>query len=409
MALDHSADDSGLSRRDFLERTAYAGGGRRARPGCPPTRSWPRPPRRPSFQAAAEAAQRADRPLRPPDDGEPVVRPLLRLASAATRTATRTSAYPNPEGELVRTRATPRRSARGGVRVEGLRPSRSRPRVDLGPRSAERRLPRPGQRQRRVRALLLQPRRPRLHSRGGAELHALRPVLLLDPRGHLAEPVLQVVRAVGRAEDQHARARRKQLGDDLRPRARGRADREATTTRTCPSGCCSAARATKWLAPITQYYEDAAAGTLPNIAIVDPAYGDGGGSDGLSADEHPLGDVRLGQAFQADVVERLHPLPQLPPRRALPDLRRVGRLLRPCPATARAGRPGERHTERGLRPARLPRAGRGSLAVHPQSRRDAEGALRRLVVQADLARRARHAMRTSRSSASSATASGSGS
>ena len=28
----------------------------------------------------------------------------------------------------------------------------------------------------------------------------------------------------------------------------------------------------------------------------------GGGGGGLSADEHPLGDVRLGQAFMADVV-----------------------------------------------------------------------------------------------------------
>ena len=47
---------------------------------------------------------------------------------------------------------------------------------------------------------------------------------------------------------------------------------------------------------------DAAAGKLPNIAIVDPPFKDGSGGDGLSADEHPLGDVRLGQAFQADVV-----------------------------------------------------------------------------------------------------------
>jgi phospholipase C len=61
-------------------------------------------------------------------------------------------------------------------------------------------------------------------------------------------------------------------------------------------------RSAGWLAPISRYYEDAAAGKLPNIAIVDPPFKDGGGGDGLSADEHPLGDVRLGQAFQADVV-----------------------------------------------------------------------------------------------------------
>jgi Phosphoesterase family len=38
------------------------------------------------------------------------------------------------------------------------------------------------------------------------------------------------------------------------------------------------------------------------VAFVDPPFRDGGGGDGLSADEHPLGDVRLGQAFMADVV-----------------------------------------------------------------------------------------------------------
>jgi phospholipase C len=69
-----------------------------------------------------------------------------------------------------------------------------------------------------------------------------------------------------------------------------------------PFAALFGARSSTWIAPISQYYADAAAGSLPNVAIVDPAYGDGSGSDGLSADEHPLGDVRLGQAFQADVV-----------------------------------------------------------------------------------------------------------
>jgi phospholipase C len=69
-----------------------------------------------------------------------------------------------------------------------------------------------------------------------------------------------------------------------------------------PFGALWGPRATPWLAHISQYYADAAAGKLPNIAIVDPPFKDGSGADGLSADEHPLGDVRLGQAFQADVV-----------------------------------------------------------------------------------------------------------
>jgi phospholipase C len=69
-------------------------------------------------------------------------------------------------------------------------------------------------------------------------------------------------------------------------------------------------RARPWLNPISRYYEDCAAGTLPNIAIVDPPFVGGSGGDGLSADEHPLGDVRLGQAFQADVVNAFVVSPQ---------------------------------------------------------------------------------------------------
>jgi phospholipase C len=61
-------------------------------------------------------------------------------------------------------------------------------------------------------------------------------------------------------------------------------------------------RAGAWTNPIERYFQDCATGSLPNIAFVDPPFRDGGGGDGLSADEHPLGDVRLGQAFMADVV-----------------------------------------------------------------------------------------------------------
>jgi phospholipase C len=61
-------------------------------------------------------------------------------------------------------------------------------------------------------------------------------------------------------------------------------------------------RGIPWTRPVADYYADCAAGTLPNIAFVDPPFRDGGGGDGVSADEHPLGDVRLGQAFMSDVV-----------------------------------------------------------------------------------------------------------
>jgi phospholipase C len=61
-------------------------------------------------------------------------------------------------------------------------------------------------------------------------------------------------------------------------------------------------RGVSWTRPVAEYYADCAAGTLPNITFVDPPFRDGGGGDGISADEHPLGDVRLGQAFMSDIV-----------------------------------------------------------------------------------------------------------
>ena len=61
-------------------------------------------------------------------------------------------------------------------------------------------------------------------------------------------------------------------------------------------------RGVPWTRPVADFYADCAAGTLPNVAFVDPPFRDGGGGDGVSADEHPLGDVRLGQAFMSDVV-----------------------------------------------------------------------------------------------------------
>ena len=61
-------------------------------------------------------------------------------------------------------------------------------------------------------------------------------------------------------------------------------------------------RGGRWTNPVDRFYADCATGSLPNISFVDPPFRDGGGGDGLSADEHPLGDVRLGQAFMSDVA-----------------------------------------------------------------------------------------------------------
>src|SRR4051794_37033662 len=62
---------------------------------------------------------------------------------------------------------------------------------------------------------------------------------------------------------------------------------------------------------VAEYYARCASGTLPNISSVDPTFaGSVGEGPGLSADEHPHGDVRAGQAFMADVVHAFMESPQ---------------------------------------------------------------------------------------------------
>jgi phospholipase C len=48
-----------------------------------------------------------------------------------------------------------------------------------------------------------------------------------------------------------------------------------------------------------QFLADCAAGTLPNVAIVDPRFEDEG--SGTSGDDHPLSDLRAGDAFLSEV------------------------------------------------------------------------------------------------------------
>jgi len=59
---------------------------------------------------------------------------------------------------------------------------------------------------------------------------------------------------------------------------------------------------------LQQYYEQAAAGTLPALSFVDPSFN--GEDQGTSGDEHPHGDVRVGQAFLAEVVHAFMESPQ---------------------------------------------------------------------------------------------------
>jgi phospholipase C len=59
---------------------------------------------------------------------------------------------------------------------------------------------------------------------------------------------------------------------------------------------------------VQAYYEQAAAGTLPALTFVDPSFN--GEDQGTSGDEHPHGDVGVGQAFIADVVHAFMESPQ---------------------------------------------------------------------------------------------------
>jgi phospholipase C len=59
---------------------------------------------------------------------------------------------------------------------------------------------------------------------------------------------------------------------------------------------------------VQEYYERCSSGTLPALSFVDPSFANEGG--GTSGDEHPHGDVRVGQAFMSDVVHAFMESPQ---------------------------------------------------------------------------------------------------
>lgn len=60
--------------------------------------------------------------------------------------------------------------------------------------------------------------------------------------------------------------------------------------------------------PVAEYYQRCASGTLPSLSFVDPSFLNEEG--GTSGDEHPHGDIRMGQAFMSDVVHAFLESPQ---------------------------------------------------------------------------------------------------
>ncbi len=232
---DARCPDSRRSAREGTQRAAGQErvGERRLPPRLPPRhgrgRRWGRPrwaqragsaratPAPPRAPPAGSAARRAtvglpDRHRRRDDDGEPVVRPLPRLAR-------RRRALPGARSLALREEVHRRRQDRHDLRRRGRqapphpppRPGwcRAAPvprlwapdpgaRLVRGPRRAGRWLPRRGLGERPVRARLL-PRRGRPGARPhGPALHRARPFVRLVVRRHVPEPAVRVHRAVQR-------------------------------------------------------------------------------------------------------------------------------------------------------------------------------------------------------------------
>jgi phospholipase C len=59
--------------------------------------------------------------------------------------------------------------------------------------------------------------------------------------------------------------------------------------------------------PISQYYVDAAAGTLPQVAFVDPIFI---GTSNTENDEHPTANIQVGEDYVSQVVGALLASPQ---------------------------------------------------------------------------------------------------
>jgi phospholipase C len=299
MALDHSAGDSGLSRRDFLERTAYAAGVAGAAGLSADT-----------ILAEAAQATQAFSGL-PSPRNVPIDHFVLLMMENRSfdhyfgwlhgyADGDQTQRYKNPEGELVSTRPASSLGT-GGVQFKGCGH------------------PDPGHGWNSGRAQLLGGFLAQgsgndefalsYYNRGelGFIHEAARNYTLYDRYFcSVLGPTWPNRFYKWSAQSGGFKTNTIQPGGNTWETIFDRALAHGLTVRyyysDLPFGALWGPRSTPWLAPISRYYTDAAAGTLPNIAIVDPPFKDGGGADGLSADEHPLGDVRLGQAFQADVV-----------------------------------------------------------------------------------------------------------
>ena len=100
------------------------------------------------------------------------------------------------------------------------------------------------------------------------------------------------------------------VGDDLRPRARQGRQRALLQLRPAVRRALRRARRAAGPARSRSTTRAAPAGRCRTSRFVDPPFRDGGGGNGVSADDHPHGDIRLGQAFMSDVVHAFMESPQ---------------------------------------------------------------------------------------------------
>ena len=212
----------------------------------------------------------------------------------------------------------------------------------------------------------------RLHPRGGQGVHELRPLLLLNPRLHLAEPLLQVGGSVRRHQEQRDRrpGRWDSVGDDLRPGHPQGRHRALLRLGPALRGALRFARG-----PVDQPDHALLRGLRHGHAA---EYRDRRPAvQGRGRRRRPLRRRASSRrrppraGIHGRRGQRLHQFAQLPQaRRAVHHLRRVGRLLRPRAPAARDRRPRQPGPERGLRPDGLPHP---AVAVsplrNPQTRR----------------------------------------
>ena len=337
-----------MQRREFLAAAPPARRRRRSRLPCP------EPPARRGGQARGPRARariqpHADRPLRRPDDGEPLFDHYFGWLPA--RTASRTAHLSGPRQR--RRRATRHASssepASGRVRASG--PGHG---WDDGRRGARPTTVCPGRQQRRVRALLLRRRRPRLPRR--------------RPRSRSTTgSSCSLMGSTGRP---HAgpRSRGGPAATRRRPHARQSVETvfdraialDGVTARyyNCdlPFSAVWGRAACRGPRPWPDFYADCAAGTLPNVAFVDPAFPRRRRRRRGLARRAPARRRAPRPGVHVRRRPRLHGVAPLGARRALHRLRRVGRVLRPrAPAAGADGRRSSNITRTSARWARASR------------------------------------------------------